>query len=160
MDKDQLESLLIANVNSCGVMMNKLHDMLKQINDTVEKLKEKNHPQTEEQYDPLKADVQQKIAAAKASTSYNLDVQMIRVEKLLAEANDKFSQLSTQLNVKNRSLKDIYNDSLKPAEQAYVEMEKFAAEYLKLAVQLDNIMEDSIKRENNQEWFYNAPRNL
>lgn len=96
----------------------------------------------------MNENVQQTIAAAKASTAYNLDVQIIRLEKLLAETNNKFSQLSSQLIVKNGSLKDIYNDFLKPAEKAYVEMEELADKYLKLARVLDDVMENSIKREN------------
>ncbi|KTD73220.1 hypothetical protein [Legionella tucsonensis] len=152
-DKDQLESPLITNVNSSLAMMRELEGMLKEINATIAVLKEKNHPQAAEQYDPLMENVQHEIAVAKINTTYNLDVQMIRVEKLLAEANDKFSQLSTQLIVKNSSLKDIYNDFLIPAEKAYVEMEKITDKYLKLAVTLDGIIEKSIKRENNQEYY-------
>lgn len=152
-DTDQLESPLIANVNSSLVLMKELEGKFKKINDTIADLKAKSHPQAAEQYDPLKENVQQKISAAKASTAYKLDVQIIRVEKLLAETNNKFSQLSTQLILKNSSLKDIYNDFLKPAEKTYVEMEKLAEKYLELARALDDIMEDSIKRENNQEYY-------
>lgn len=152
-DRDQLESPLMTNVNSSLVMIKELEGMFQKINSTVTELKKYNHPQAAEQYDPLKENVQQKIAAAKANTTYNLDVQMIRVEKLLAKAKDKFSQLSTQLIVKNSSLKDIYNDFLKPAEEAYAEMEKLADKYLESAVRLDGIMDDSIKRENNQGYY-------
>ncbi|HHT0591720.1 TPA: hypothetical protein ACTXXA_000673 [Legionella anisa] len=152
-DRDQLESPLITNVNSSLVMMKELAGKFKKINDTIAELKVKSHPQAAEQYDPLRENVQQRISAEKASTTYNLDVQIIRVEKLLAEANNKFSQLSTQLIVKNSSLKDIYNDFLKPAEKAYVEMENLAEKYIELARGLDVIMEDSIKRENNQEYY-------
>ncbi|MCW8409654.1 hypothetical protein OQJ13_11795 [Legionella sp. PATHC035] len=152
-DKDQLESPLITRVNLCLGMFHELEDMFKKNHDIIMELKRKNHPQADDQYDPMHENVQQKIATAKSSTTYNLDVQMIKVEKLFAKANEQFRQLSTQLSVKNRSLKDIYNDSLKPAENTYLEMEKIAGEYLELAKTLDAIVEDSIQKVNNPEFY-------